>query len=156
MLNYLAPLNFFFKLRHCSPVNQSLLGCQCDDVKGHHKHIWQARNTYMIQENHVAVLPANHISVLCMRLCVSGGSYTQYTYMIGPGAQSHGTPKPCKYFSWQATTSVFEKLPCLLICPFLFNLYISFPPFLSLSYSQRLIPPHLLLFFFHHKVYHHR
>ena len=47
----------------------------------------------------MTVLPANHISVLCMRLCVSGGSYAQYTYMIGPGAQQRGAPGPCKYFS---------------------------------------------------------
>ena len=47
----------------------------------------------------MAVLPANHVSVLCMELCVSGGSHTQYTYMIGPGAQPRSTPGPCKYFS---------------------------------------------------------
>ena len=53
----------------------------------------------MVQEHHVAVLPVNHVSVLCMRLCVSGGFHTQYTYMIGPGVQPHGAPRPCKYFS---------------------------------------------------------
>ena len=44
----------------------------------------------MVREHHVAVLPANHVSVLCIGLCVSGGSHTQYTYMISPGAQPHG------------------------------------------------------------------
>ena len=57
------------------------------------------RNTYMVREHHVVVLPTNHVSVLCMRLCVSGGSHAQYTYMIGPGAQPRGAPGPCKYFS---------------------------------------------------------
>ena len=28
------------------------------------------------------MLPANHVRVLCMRLCVSGGSHTQYTYSV--------------------------------------------------------------------------
>ena len=32
----------------------------------------------------MAVLSANHVSVLCMGLCVSGGSHAQYTYMIDP------------------------------------------------------------------------
>ena len=53
----------------------------------------------MVREHHVAVFPANHVSVLCIGLCVSGGSHTQHTYMIGPGAQSSGAPGPCKYFS---------------------------------------------------------
>ena len=44
-------------------------------------------NTYMVREHHVAVLSANHVSVLCMGLCVSSGSHAQYTYIIGPGAQ---------------------------------------------------------------------
>ena len=57
------------------------------------------RSTYMVQEHHVAVLLANHVSVLCMRLYVSSGSHTQYTYMIGSGAQSCGASEPCKYFS---------------------------------------------------------
>ena len=57
------------------------------------------RNTYMVREHHVAVLLANYVNVLCMRLCVSGGSYTQYTYIIGPGAQSRGALGSCKYFS---------------------------------------------------------
>ena len=34
----------------------------------------------------MVVLPANHVNVLCMGLCISGGFHTQYTYMIGPGA----------------------------------------------------------------------
>ena len=55
----------------------------------------------MVPEHHVAVLPINHVSVLCMRLCVSGGSHVQYTYMIGLGAQSRGASEPCKYFSWK-------------------------------------------------------
>ena len=58
------------------------------------------RNTYMVREHHVTVLPANHVNVLCMGLCVSGGSYVQYTYMIGLGAQPRGAPGPCKYFSF--------------------------------------------------------
>ena len=53
----------------------------------------------MVREHHMAVLPANYVSVLCMGLCVSGGSHAQYTYMIGPGAQPCGAPGPCKYFS---------------------------------------------------------
>ena len=57
------------------------------------------RNTYMVREHHVTVLPANQVSVLCMKLWVSGGSHTQYTYMIGPGAQPRGASGPCKYFS---------------------------------------------------------
>ena len=58
------------------------------------------RNTYMVRKHHMAVLLANHVRVLCMRLCVSGGFHAQYTYMIDPGAQPHGTPGPCKYFSY--------------------------------------------------------
>ena len=47
----------------------------------------------MVREHHVVVLSANHVSVLCMGLCVSGGSHTQYTYInIGPGAQPHDAP----------------------------------------------------------------
>ena len=53
----------------------------------------------MVREHHVAVLPVNYVSVLCMRLCVSGGSYAQYTYMIDPGVQPRGAPEPYKYFS---------------------------------------------------------
>ena len=41
------------------------------------------RNTCMVREHHVTVLPANHISAFYMGLCVSGGSHTQYIYMIG-------------------------------------------------------------------------
>ena len=52
----------------------------------------------MVREHHVAVLPANHVSVLCMGLCVSDGSHAQCTYMIGPGAQPYSAPRPCKYF----------------------------------------------------------
>ena len=52
----------------------------------------------MVREHHVAVLPANHVSVLCMKLYISGGFYAQYTYMIGPGAQPGGAPGSCKYF----------------------------------------------------------
>ena len=37
----------------------------------------------MVREYHVAVLLANHVSTFCIGLCVSGGSYTKYTYMIG-------------------------------------------------------------------------
>ena len=54
----------------------------------------------MVREHHVTVLLANHVRILCMRLCVSGGSHTQYPYTIGPGAQPRGTPGSCKYFSW--------------------------------------------------------
>ena len=57
------------------------------------------RNTYIVREHHVIVLPVNHVSILCMELCVSGGSHTQYTYMIGSGAQLCGAPGPCMYFS---------------------------------------------------------
>ena len=53
----------------------------------------------MVWEHHVAVLPTNHVSVLYIELCVSGKSHAQYTYMIGPRAQSRGAPGPCKYFS---------------------------------------------------------
>ena len=45
------------------------------------------RNTYMVREHHVAVLPTNHINVLCMKLRVSGGSHTQYSCMISLEAQ---------------------------------------------------------------------
>ena len=59
----------------------------------------------MVREYHVAVFPANHVSVLCMELCVSGEFHAQYTYIIGPGVQPRGAPGPCKYFSkrraWQ-------------------------------------------------------
>ena len=37
----------------------------------------------MVQEYHVVVLPVNYVSVFCMGLCVSGGSHTKCTYMIG-------------------------------------------------------------------------
>ena len=53
----------------------------------------------MVWEHYVAVLPANHVSVLCMEWCVNGGSHAQYTYVIGLGAQPRGAPGPCKYFS---------------------------------------------------------
>ena len=57
----------------------------------------------------MAVLLTNHVSVLCIELCVSGGSHAQYSYMIGPGAQSRGASGPCKYFShdnvWQCEHS---------------------------------------------------
>ena len=53
----------------------------------------------MVRKYHVVVLPANHVSVLCMELCVSGQSHTQYTYMIGPGTQPHSASGPYKYFS---------------------------------------------------------
>ena len=43
----------------------------------------EMRNTCMVREHHVTVPPANHVSAFCMRLCVSGGSYVKYTYMIG-------------------------------------------------------------------------
>ena len=52
----------------------------------------------MVREHHIAVLLINNISVLCMELYVSGGSHTQYTYMIGPRAQLCGAPGPYKYF----------------------------------------------------------
>ena len=51
----------------------------------------------------MTVLLVNHISVLCMGLCVSSGSYVQYTYMIGPGAQQRSAPGPYKYFSDKKT-----------------------------------------------------
>ena len=57
------------------------------------------KNTYMVREHHVVVLPINYVSVLCMGLCISGRSRAQYTYMIDPGAQPHGASGPCKYFS---------------------------------------------------------
>ena len=53
----------------------------------------------MVQEHHVTVLLTNYVSVLCIELCVSGESHTQYTYMIDPGAQPRDAPGPCKYFS---------------------------------------------------------
>ena len=53
----------------------------------------------MVREHHVAVLPVNHVSVLCIGLCVSGGSHVQYTYMIDPGAQPYNIPRACKDFS---------------------------------------------------------
>ena len=53
----------------------------------------------MVWEHHVAVLPINHISVLCTGLCVSGGSHAQYTYIISPKAQPRDAPEPYKYFS---------------------------------------------------------
>ena len=31
----------------------------------------------------MAVLSTNHVSAFCMRLCIDGGSYVKYTYMIG-------------------------------------------------------------------------
>ena len=40
------------------------------------------RNTCIVWEHHVDVLPANYVSVFCMKLCVSGGSHVKYTYMI--------------------------------------------------------------------------
>ena len=53
----------------------------------------------MVREHQVTMLSANHVNILCMGLCVSGGSHTQYTYMIGSRAQPRGVPRPCKYFS---------------------------------------------------------
>ena len=53
----------------------------------------------MAREYYLIVLPINHVSVLCMELCINGGSYAQYTYMIGPGAQPRSTPEPYMYFS---------------------------------------------------------
>ena len=50
------------------------------------------RNTYMVREYHHVVLLTNYVSVLCMKLCVSGGSYIQYTQIIGPGVQPRGAP----------------------------------------------------------------
>ena len=41
------------------------------------------RNTCMVREHHMAILPANHVNAFCMGLCVSGESYVKYTYMIG-------------------------------------------------------------------------
>ena len=35
----------------------------------------------------MVVLPASHVGAFCMRLCVSGGSYVKYTYMIGRAMQ---------------------------------------------------------------------
>ena len=37
------------------------------------------RNIYMVREHHVIVLSVNHVSVLYMKLYVSGGSHIQYT-----------------------------------------------------------------------------
>ena len=44
------------------------------------------RNTYIVWEHHMVVLLANHASILYIGLCVSGGSHTQYIYMINPRA----------------------------------------------------------------------
>ena len=52
------------------------------------------RNTYMVQEHYVTVLPVNHVSILCIGLYVSNESHTQYTYMIDPEAQPRGVPGP--------------------------------------------------------------
>ena len=43
----------------------------------------QTRNTCMVREHHVAVLPANHVNVLCMGPTTNTQSHAQYTYMIG-------------------------------------------------------------------------
>ena len=40
------------------------------------------RNTCMVREHHVAVLPANHVSAFYIGLYVSGGSHIKYIYMI--------------------------------------------------------------------------
>ena len=61
----------------------------------------------------MAVLSANHMSVLCIGLCVSGGSHTQYTYMIGPGAQPRSAPEPCKYFSIRGANSIKFNPSCI-------------------------------------------
>ena len=53
----------------------------------------------MVREHHMVVLPVNHVSVLCIELCVNNGSHIQYTYMIDPRVQPHGAPGPYKYFS---------------------------------------------------------
>ena len=37
----------------------------------------------MVREYHVIILPVNYISVFCMELCISDGSYIKFTYMIG-------------------------------------------------------------------------
>ena len=36
----------------------------------------------MVREHHVIVLLVNYICIFCMKLCVSGGSYAKYIYMI--------------------------------------------------------------------------
>ena len=40
------------------------------------------RNFCMVRKYHMDVLPANHMSIFYIELCISGGSYIKYTYMI--------------------------------------------------------------------------
>ena len=69
----------------------------------------------MVQEHHMVVLPANHVRVLCIGLCISGESHIQYTYTIGPGAQPRGAPGPCKYFSFISGMHPRGRTPTTII-----------------------------------------
>ena len=57
----------------------------------------------------MVVLLINHISILCMKLCVSSGSHIQYTYIIDPGVEPCDIPGPCKYFSSNQATKVITR-----------------------------------------------
>ena len=40
------------------------------------------RNTCMVWQYHVMVLPVNYVSAFCMELCINGMFHVKYTYMI--------------------------------------------------------------------------
>ena len=57
----------------------------------------------------MTVLLANHVSVLCIELCVSGDSHTQYIYIIDRGTQSYGAPGSYKYFSLKSAMKAAQN-----------------------------------------------
>ena len=59
--------------------------------------LYLKRNTCIVWEYYISVLSVNYVSTFYIGLCVSGGSYIKYTYMID-GEYNHMCS--CKSFSY--------------------------------------------------------